>query len=164
MFLHNSVVFPDNGEITRNGSLSIESDKLAVFPAFFRVSGAKLAVFGDGDEAFAKARLIANTSATIIAFTQDPAPAYAAFLKRKTIEIDPSPFSPDLLAGMKLVFAATGDGAADRMIVEAARLQKFRPMPSTSRIIVISIRQLLSIVRRLRWQLARKVWGRCWPR
>ncbi|MVA70089.1 uroporphyrinogen-III C-methyltransferase [Agrobacterium vitis] len=104
--------------------MSIESDKLAVFPAFFRVSGAKLAVFGDGDEAFAKARLIANTSATIIAFTQDPAPAYAAFLKRKTIEIDPSPFSPDLLAGMKLVFAATGDGAADRMIVEAARLQK----------------------------------------
>ncbi|OVE95797.1 uroporphyrinogen-III C-methyltransferase [Allorhizobium ampelinum] len=102
----------------------MESDKLAVFPAFFRVSGAKLAVFGDGDEAFAKARLIANTSATIIAFTQDPAPAYAAFLKRKTIEIDPSPFSPDLLAGMKLVFAATGDGAADRMIVEAARLQK----------------------------------------
>ncbi|MGV1804108.1 siroheme synthase CysG [Agrobacterium vitis] len=104
--------------------MSIESDKLAVFPAFFRVSGAKLAVFGDGDEAFAKARLIANTSATIIAFTQDPAPAYAAFLKRKTIEIDPSPFSPDLLAGMKMVFAATGDGAADRMIVEAARLQK----------------------------------------
>ncbi|MCF1462712.1 uroporphyrinogen-III C-methyltransferase [Agrobacterium vitis] len=104
--------------------MSIESDKLAVFPAFFRVSGAKLAVFGDGDEAFAKARLIANTSATIIAFTRDPAPAYAAFLKRKTIEIDPSPFSPDLLAGMKLVFAATGDGAADRMIVEAARLQK----------------------------------------
>ncbi|QZO05687.1 siroheme synthase CysG [Agrobacterium vitis] len=94
------------------------------FPAFFRVSGAKLAVFGDGDEAFAKARLIANTSATIIAFTQAPVPAYAAFLKRKAIEIDPSPFSPDLLAGMKMVFAATGDGAADRMIVEAARLQK----------------------------------------
>ncbi|MCM2439786.1 uroporphyrinogen-III C-methyltransferase [Agrobacterium vitis] len=104
--------------------MSIESDKLAVFPAFFRVSGAKLAVFGDGDEAFAKARLIANTSATIIAFTQDPEPAYAAFLKRKSIEIDPSPFSPDLLTGMKMVFAATGDGAADRMIVDAARLQK----------------------------------------
>ncbi|MVA26271.1 siroheme synthase CysG [Agrobacterium vitis] len=104
--------------------MSIESDKLAVFPAFFRVSGAKLAVFGDGDEAFAKARLIANTSATIVAFTQEPEPAYAAFLKRKSIEINPAPFSPDLLVGMKLVFAATGDGAADRMIVEAARLQK----------------------------------------
>ncbi|MGV2106780.1 siroheme synthase CysG [Agrobacterium vitis] len=104
--------------------MSIESDKLAVFPAFFRVSGAKLAVFGDGDEAFAKARLIDNTSATIIAFTQQPDPAYATFLKRKTIEIDPSPFSPDLLSGMTMVFAATGDGAADRMIVEAARLQK----------------------------------------
>ncbi|KAA3516182.1 uroporphyrinogen-III C-methyltransferase [Agrobacterium vitis] len=104
--------------------MSIESDKLAVFPAFFRVSGAKLAVFGDGDEAFAKARLIANTSATIIAFTQDPEPAYSAFLKRKTIETNPAPFSPDLLAGMAMVFAATGDGAADRMIVDAARLQK----------------------------------------
>lgn len=144
--------------------MSIESDKLAVFPAFFRVSGAKLAVFGDGDEAFAKARLIANTSATIIAFTQDPEPAYSAFLKRKTIETNPAPFSPDLLAGMAMVFAATGDGAADRMIVDAARLQKFPPMPSISRIIVIFTRQLLSIAPRLRWRLARKASGQCWPR
>ncbi|HBF31298.1 siroheme synthase CysG [Rhizobium sp.] len=104
--------------------MSVESEKLSVFPAFFRVDGAKVAVFGNGDEAFAKARLISNTSARIIAFTSDPEPAYAAFLKRKAIEVDGSDFSADLLAGMTMVFAATGDGATDRMIVNAARAAK----------------------------------------
>ncbi|MBB4954589.1 uroporphyrin-III C-methyltransferase/precorrin-2 dehydrogenase/sirohydrochlorin ferrochelatase [Agrobacterium vitis] len=104
--------------------MSIDSEKLSVFPAFFRVEGAKVAVFGDGDEAFAKARLISNTSARIIAFTAEPEADYAAFLKRRQIDIDASVFSPDLLAGMALVFAATGDNATDRMIVEAARAAK----------------------------------------
>jgi len=107
-----------------NRLLTIDTDKLAVFPAFFRVSGAKLAVFGDGDEAFAKARLIANTSARIIAFSQAPEPAYQTFLARRNIEIDERPFSADVLDGITLVFAATGDGATDRMIVETARALK----------------------------------------
>lgn len=104
--------------------MSVDSEKLSVFPAFFRVEGAKVAVFGDGDEAFAKARLISNTSAKIIAFTADPEPDYAAFLKRKAIEVDHSSFSADLLQGMSLVFAATGEGASDRVIVNAARVAK----------------------------------------
>lgn len=104
--------------------MSVDSEKLSVFPAFFRVEGAKVAVFGDGDEAFAKARLISNTSARIIAFTADPEPDYAAFLKRKAIEVDNSSFSPDVLNGMSLVFAATGEGASDRLIVDAARAAK----------------------------------------
>jgi uroporphyrin-III C-methyltransferase / precorrin-2 dehydrogenase / sirohydrochlorin ferrochelatase len=104
--------------------LSVDSEKLSVFPAFFRVEGAKVAVFGDGDEAFAKARLISNTSARIIAFTAEPEADYAAFLKRKAIEVDASPFGPELLGGMTLVFAATGDGATDRMIIDAARAAK----------------------------------------
>lgn len=104
--------------------MSAESEKLSVFPAFFRVEGVKVAVFGNGDEAFAKARLISNTSARIIAFTQEPESAYAAFLKRKDIEVETSDFSADLLAGMTMVFAATGDGATDRMIVNAARAAK----------------------------------------
>lgn len=104
--------------------MSVDSEKLSVFPAFFRVEGAKVAVFGDGDEAFAKARLISNTSAKIIAFTADPEPDYAAFLKRKAIEVDGSSFSPVLLQGMSLVFAATGEGASDRVIVDAARAAK----------------------------------------
>ncbi|OLP43577.1 siroheme synthase CysG [Rhizobium oryziradicis] len=104
--------------------MSVDSEKLSVFPAFFRVEGAKVAVFGDGDEAFAKARLISNTSAKIIAFTADPEPDYAAFLKRKAIEVDHSSFSADLLHGMSLVFAATGEGASDRVIVNAARVAK----------------------------------------
>lgn len=104
--------------------MSAESEKLSVFPAFFRVEGAKVAVFGNGDEAFAKARLISNTSARIIAFTQGPEADYAAFLKCKAIEVDASDFSADLLNGMTMVFAATGDGAEDRMIVDAARAAK----------------------------------------
>ncbi len=35
-----------------------KSEQLSVFPAFFRVEGKIAAVFGNGDEAFAKVRLL----------------------------------------------------------------------------------------------------------
>ncbi|MGG7518657.1 siroheme synthase CysG [Allorhizobium undicola] len=101
-----------------------DQDKLSVFPAFFRVVGAKVAVFGDGDEAYAKARLLRNTCAEITAFAPAPEADYAAFLSREAIAIDSRPFCPELLEGYSLVFGATGDNAKDRAIVEAARALK----------------------------------------
>ncbi len=40
-------------------------DQLSVFPAFFRVAGKVAVVFGNGEEAFAKVRLLRNTQVTI---------------------------------------------------------------------------------------------------
>lgn len=104
--------------------MSASDHQLAVFPAFFRIAGQVTAVFGDGDEAYAKARLLRNTSARIVAFTQNPIPSYAAFLVRHDIEIDRRDFSPEQVRGAKLVFAATGDAEADRAIVTAARAER----------------------------------------
>ncbi|MCM2292840.1 siroheme synthase CysG [Allorhizobium sp. BGMRC 0089] len=104
--------------------MTTDSDKLAVFPAFFRVEGVKVGVFGNGDEAFAKARLLSNTSADVVAFADHPEPAYAAFLKRKGYAVEARSFTPDCLAGLTLVFAATGESELDRQIVEAARAAK----------------------------------------
>jgi len=96
-------------------------DRLMTFPAFFKVEGKYVAVFGNGDEAYAKARLLSNTNALIVAFSDDPQSDYAAFLEREHIKVVAQSFTPDQVEGMTLVFAATGDEALDRQIVDAAR-------------------------------------------
>ncbi len=82
------------------------------------------AVFGNGDEAFAKARLLMNTQARIVAYVQAPEADYHAFLIANRIETVRGAFSPRQVEGATLVFAATGDAEADRAIVEAARAAK----------------------------------------
>ncbi|MGL3605323.1 siroheme synthase CysG [Rhizobium sp. G187] len=100
----------------------IQQDKqLSVFPAFFKVENEVAAVFGNGDEAYAKARLLKNTEARIIAYADDPQEDYAAFLAQSGIEQVALSFEPSQVDGARLVFAATGEGALDREIVAAAR-------------------------------------------
>lgn len=98
--------------------------KLNVFPAFFRVADERVGVFGCGDEAYAKARLLANTGAEIVAFAEEPEPDYAGFVAEQGITLVRAPFSPAQVEGLKLVFAATGDEDTDREIVSAARAAK----------------------------------------
>ncbi|MBX5148226.1 siroheme synthase CysG [Rhizobium lentis] len=97
------------------------TEQLSVFPAFFRVEGQKTAVFGNGDEAFAKVRLLLNTRAGIVAYVEKPEADYHAFLIANRIETVRAGFSADQVEGAALVFAATGDEAEDRRIVDAAR-------------------------------------------
>ena len=101
-----------------------KSERLSVFPAFFRVSGKRVSVFGNGDEAFAKVRLLLNTDAKIVAYASDPEADYAVFLSGQGIEIVAAEFSPEQVENAALVFAATGDAALDRDIVLAARARK----------------------------------------
>ncbi|MBB3566158.1 siroheme synthase CysG [Rhizobium sp. BK491] len=100
------------------------TEQLSVFPAFFRVEGRVAAVFGNGDEAFAKVRLLLNTQAKVVAFTPAPEANYHAFLIANQIETVRGDFSPDQVKGATLVFAATGDAEADRAIVDAARAER----------------------------------------
>ncbi len=101
-----------------------KTDQLSVFPAFFRVEGRVTAVFGNGDEAFAKTRLLLNTQAKIVAYAQTPEADYHSFLITNRIETVRAAFSPDQVKGAVLVFAATGDADADRAIVDAARAER----------------------------------------
>ncbi|PYF00646.1 uroporphyrinogen-III C-methyltransferase [Rhizobium sp. PP-F2F-G38] len=99
----------------------VMSEQLTVFPAFFRVAQKCVAVFGNGDEAYAKVRLLLNTQARIVAYADDAAPDYALFLAEKGIERIAVAFDAGQVEGAVLVFAATGDAAQDRRIVAAAR-------------------------------------------
>ncbi len=110
--------------VKQDSTMRDAADKLTTFPAFFRVSGKTVAVFGNGDEAYAKARLLANTDAVIIAFGADPEPAYRDWLAQQGVAHVAAEFSPAQVKGMVLVFAATGDAELDREIVAAARAEK----------------------------------------
>ncbi len=99
-------------------------NKLSVFPAFFKVEDAAVAIFGDGAEAFAKARLLRNTRARIIAHAVAPETDYADFLERHAIERVAQSFHSGQVDGAALVFAATGDAELDRGIVAAARARR----------------------------------------
>lgn len=95
--------------------------RLTTFPAFFRVSGRTVAVFGNGDEAFAKVRLLRNTDAHIVAYAEDPEPDYRDYLAANKLDVIAASFAADQVDGAALVFAATGDEQQDQAIVTAAR-------------------------------------------
>jgi uroporphyrin-III C-methyltransferase/precorrin-2 dehydrogenase/sirohydrochlorin ferrochelatase len=101
-----------------------KSDQLSVFPAFFRVEGKVAAVFGNGDEAFAKVRLLLNTQARVVVYCDRPEADFYAYLIANRIESVRASFAPDQVRGAVLVFAATGDAAQDRAIVGAARAER----------------------------------------
>lgn len=96
--------------------------KLSAFPVFMRVAGRAVVIVGGGEEAFAKARLLAQSSAHLIVVAQDVEPAFATWIARNEIALRRGPFDASLLESAALVFAATGDEAADRLVVEAARV------------------------------------------
>lgn len=104
--------------------MSNRSNKLSVFPAFFRVRNEVLVVVGDGEEALNKARLLEQTNATIRVVSADPEPELAGFLRHGGHELIEEKFSPKHLTGAKLVFVATGDEAQDMAIADEARRQR----------------------------------------
>ena len=95
--------------------------KLSTFPAFFRVSGRTVVVVGEGDEAFAKARLLFNTDARIVVLAEEPEADFARFIADNGLVLVRASFSTAEIEGATLVFAATGDAATDRIISTAAR-------------------------------------------
>lgn len=103
-----------------------DKKKLSVFPAFVRVKNRHVLVAGSGAEALAKIRLVAETSARIIAVAPDPEPQLYTHLKDMMQQghaltwID-APFDNAMLENAALVFAATGSLAQDGAVADAAR-------------------------------------------
>ncbi|MEZ5810162.1 MAG: siroheme synthase CysG [Rhizobiaceae bacterium] len=95
--------------------------KLNAFPAFVRVEDRLVVVVGDGEEALAKARLVAQTSARLKLVAASPLADLAAFAEASGAELVAASYAPELLNGAVLVFAATGDRACDRRIADDAR-------------------------------------------
>jgi uroporphyrin-III C-methyltransferase/precorrin-2 dehydrogenase/sirohydrochlorin ferrochelatase len=104
--------------------MSNVENKLIAFPAFFKVEGEKVAIFGNGDEAFAKLRLLSNTRADIVVYADQPEADLVAFAKKNQVAIVKETFSNEQLTDAVMVFAGTGDDALDRQIVDEARALK----------------------------------------
>lgn len=104
--------------------MSNVENKLIAFPAFFKVEGEKVAIFGNGDEAFAKLRLLSNTRADIVVYADAPEADLVKFSEKNQVKIVRENFAPHQLENAVMVFAGTGDEALDRHIVEEARALK----------------------------------------
>lgn len=96
------------------------SDKLSVFPAFHKVEGRRVVVVGHGEEAAAKVRLLAETRAEIQVISDRIEPVLQATIEKTGAHHVARPFQPCDTFGAALVFAATGDEATDRSVVQAA--------------------------------------------
>lgn len=99
-------------------------DQLSVFPAFFRVAGKVALVYGEGDEAYAKARLLANTQVEIVVAADEPEKSFADFIVAHSLRRLSPAEADTMMHQAVLVFAATGNEAEDRAIVARARALK----------------------------------------
>jgi uroporphyrin-III C-methyltransferase / precorrin-2 dehydrogenase / sirohydrochlorin ferrochelatase len=95
--------------------------KLNAFPVFVRVEGEAVVIVGGGDEAFAKARLLGQSSARLVVVSSEIAPEFAAWIAGGAATHIDAAYEASQLQGAALVFAATGDAAQDRAISEDAR-------------------------------------------
>lgn len=95
--------------------------KLKAFPIFMRVDGEAVVIVGGGDEAFAKARLLAQSSARLRIVANELERGFALWIEANGAEYVAAHYDASHLAGARLVFAASGDEALDRRVSEDAR-------------------------------------------
>jgi len=95
--------------------------RLNAFPIFAKVEGRVVAIVGAGDEAFAKARLMVQSSAHLRIIAVEPTAQLADWAAVNGVEILSATYRAELIADAALVFAATDDLDADRRIVADAR-------------------------------------------
>ncbi|WP_309085972.1 siroheme synthase CysG [Chelativorans sp.] len=98
-----------------------ETAKLNAFPVFMRVDGRRVVIVGGGDEALAKARLMAQSSAELLIVAETPEPVLADWAAANDAALVRAPYEAAHLHGAVLAFAATGDESADRAVVTDAR-------------------------------------------
>lgn len=101
--------------------MTFERQKLSAFPVFMRVEGRAVVIAGGGDEAFAKARLLAQSSASLTIVSAHVAADFAAWIAQNGVTHVAAAPTAGLLDGAALVFAATGEEDTDREVVAAAR-------------------------------------------
>ncbi|MEJ6785689.1 siroheme synthase CysG [Aminobacter sp. Piv2-1] len=95
--------------------------KLNAFPIFLKVEGRAVAIVGGGDEALAKARLLAQSSAEIRIIADNVEPQLRDWIAANGAVRIHSAYDASLVEGAVMVFAATGDEALDRRVAEDAR-------------------------------------------
>ncbi|MDN5926623.1 MAG: siroheme synthase CysG [Hyphomicrobiales bacterium] len=97
------------------------ASRLNAFPVFFRVENRAVVIVGSGEEALAKARLLAQSSAVPTIVAEAPEEALAEWAAANGVRILRTAYDACHLAGAVLVFAASGEEALDRLVVRDAR-------------------------------------------
>ncbi|TPL89822.1 uroporphyrinogen-III C-methyltransferase [Mesorhizobium sp. B2-3-13] len=95
--------------------------KLNAFPVFMRVEGEAVAIVGGGEEALAKARLIAQSSAVLHIIARNAEPELLTFIAEAGAKHVAAAYDASQLEGAVMVFAASGDEALDRRVAADAR-------------------------------------------
>jgi len=95
--------------------------KLNAFPVFLRVEERVVTIVGGGEEAFAKARLLAQSSARLVVVSEHLDAGFAAWIAANGVTHVDAAYRPVHLAEAVMAFAATGDEAWDRAVCEDAR-------------------------------------------
>jgi len=91
-----------------------------IFPVFFRMDDAQVAVFGGGEEARRKTRLLARTPAEILVFAETPDPAFRAEFEGRVRWLAPGDAGRHLPA-CRFAIIAEPDEAAAMAAFAAAR-------------------------------------------
>ncbi|TPN30241.1 siroheme synthase CysG [Mesorhizobium sp. B1-1-6] len=94
--------------------------KLNAFPVFVRVEDEAVTIVGGGDEALAKARLLGQSSATLRIVAESASPDMLGFIAQSGAT-HIAAYEASRLEGSVMVFAASGDEALDRRVVQDAR-------------------------------------------
>jgi uroporphyrin-III C-methyltransferase/precorrin-2 dehydrogenase/sirohydrochlorin ferrochelatase len=95
--------------------------KLNAFPIFMRVENRPVIVVGGGEEALAKARLLAQSSAELAIVADNPTESLAEWAAENGVHVVREAYDAAHLAGAALVFAASGEEALDRLAAADAR-------------------------------------------
>jgi uroporphyrin-III C-methyltransferase/precorrin-2 dehydrogenase/sirohydrochlorin ferrochelatase len=98
-----------------------ETTKLNAFPVFMRVERALVVVVGNGDEALAKARLLAQSSAALKIVADTPEAALAQWIATNGATHVAEAYDRHHLDGAVLVFAASGNERLDTRVSNDAR-------------------------------------------
>jgi uroporphyrin-III C-methyltransferase/precorrin-2 dehydrogenase/sirohydrochlorin ferrochelatase len=122
-FLTRDGGFGDNAGMSTSNP-SIAPARLNAFPIFAKVEGRVVVIVGDGDEALAKARLMAQSSAELRVISAAPEAELADWAAANGVAIVRQAYEPALLTDAALVFAATGELDRDAAVVADARSMK----------------------------------------
>ena len=98
-----------------------QSTKLNAFPFFLKVAGRRVVIAGGGDEAFAKARLLIQSSAELLIIAPHLEADFAAWMTQHGVEHLAAEPTAAHLRDAVVVFAATGEEDADQAVVNLAR-------------------------------------------
>ena len=101
--------------------MSNANSKLTTFPAFLKVAGKRVIIVGNGEEALAKCRLLAETEAHVVLVSDAPSQDLLAHVSSMMIEHINDRFSAAQLSGAIMAFGATGDPLQDQAVANAAR-------------------------------------------